>query len=901
MAPLLAGSDTGPAHRTGDHMSDAPRWRRYLRFIRPNVAADVDDELAFHIAMRVERNRALGMTPEDARREADRRFGDMGLVRHELVRHDERRRQSESRREYLMDFLQDLHFGWRALRRAPGFAIAATLTLALGIGANTAIFSVVNAIVLRPLPYREPERLVSIGTASAGEFLGLRERLRSFSQIGAWVPQTHPIDFGDETVRVEGVGVTTSVLPLLGVSPRLGRDFVDEEGEMGKNTVMLLSDGLWRERFGASPGVLGKRILLEGVPVTIIGVMPDDFHFPNATARYWMPNAFNPGNPGMTWGVTDKHIVGRLAPGVALERARREVREVWPTLRHLNPLWDPGPEYRRDAAPQPLQDSLVGTTGRLLWMLFGCVLLVLLVGCVNVANLLLARATSRSRELAVRAALGGGRGRLLRQLITESLLLAALGASLGIGFAVGAVRWLVAAMPPGIPRAAEISVNGAVVAFTALVAIVTGVVFGIIPALRATRIGQSASTVSIGRRTSHDAQHQRVSGVLVAAEVALAVVLVIAATLLVRSFAALRSVDLGIDTSGVIAARITPPSEGYRDSSRVTHLYQELSARLSAMPGVARVAVTDKLPFGQVVWGGALRVQGQYEDAKHLLPTIGHQLQVTPGYFQTMRIPILRGRGFTDTDRGGQLPVAIVSESVARRFWPNGDALGKRIGFPWDSPWLTIVGIVPDTKQDSLRDTSRTSVYTPWEQSTLRYSSENWVVARTLTDPAPFAAAIRDVVRGIDRSVAVSDARTMELVVSDSVQKARFTMLLVGAFAAAALLLGAIGIYGVMTYLVSQRTHEMGIRIALGASATGVVGLVVGRAARLAALGALLGIGAALVATRWLGGLLYGISATDPLTFVIVPLGFLAIAVLASYVPAHRATRIDPVRALRAE
>jgi putative ABC transport system permease protein len=407
--------------------------------------------------------------------------------------------------------------------------------------------------------------------------------------------------------------------------------------------------------------------------------------------------------------------------------------------------------------------------------------------------------------------------------------------------------------------------------------------------------------VSIGRRTSHDAQHQRVSGMLVTTEVALAVVLVVAATLLVRSFAALRSVDVGIDTSHVIAARITPPSESYRDSSRATHLYQMLRERVSALPGVATVAVTDKLPFGQRVFGVALRVQGQYEDAKHNLPSAAHQLQVTPGYFQTMRIPILRGRGFTDTDRGGQLPVAIVSESVARMFWPNGDAVGKRIGYPWDSPWLTIVGIVPDTKQDSLRDTSRTSVYTPWEQSTLRYSSENWVVARTHTDPAPFAAAIRSLVRELDRTVAVSDARTMDAVVSESVQKARFTMLLVGAFAVAALLLGAIGIYSVMTYLVSQRTQEMGIRIALGASVGGVIGLVVGRAARLAALGAGLGILGALVATRWLGGLLYGVSATDPLTFVIVPVGFLAIAILASYLPAHRATRIDPVRALRAE
>jgi len=463
------------------------------------------------------------------------------------------------------------------------------------------------------------------------------------------------------------------------------------------------------------------------------------------------------------------------------------------------------------------------------------------------------------------------------------------------------VGWLVAALPPGIPRAAEIAVDGPVLLFTLAIALVTGILFGIVPALRATRGNAGASTVSIGRRTSHDAQHHRASGMLVTAEVALAVLLVIGATLLVRSFTAMRAVDLGFDTSHVIAARVTPPNASYQDSNRVLSLYQGIRDRLSTLPGVTSVAVTDKLPMAQVVWGMALRVQGQYEDNKHLLPTIGHYQQVTRGYFETMRIPLLRGRSFTDADRSGQPLVAIVSQSVARRYWPNADALGQHIAPPWDSPWLTVVGVVPDTKQDSLRDTSRTSVYVPWAQATLRYTSEMWVAARTTGDPAPFASAIRSVVRDLDRTVAVSDVRTMDAVVTESVRKTRFTVVLVAAFAAAALLLGAIGIYGVMSYLVGQRTQEMGIRLALGAPATGVIGLVVGRAARLAALGAGLGILAALVATRWLGGLLYGVSATDPLTFVIVPVGFLAIAVLASYVPAHRATRIDPVRALRAD
>lgn len=882
-------------------MSGVPHWRRYLRLVRPDVPADVEEELTFHLEMRVERNLALGMTPEAARREAIERFGDLAHLREELVRHDARRQSNDERTEYLRDLVQDLRFGMRALRRAPGFALATILTLALCIGANAAIFSVVDAVVLRPLPYAHPEQLVSLGTGAAGEFLALRERLRSFSELAAWVEQTHPIDDGQQALRVEGAAITTNLLPMLGVTPRLGRGFLAEEGQPGKNNVLLISDAIWQTHFGAAPGIVGKRILVEGLPHTIVGVMPRDFHFPSATTQYWQPGAFNPSNVGATWGVWDKKFIGRVAPGSSVERARREVRDVWPTLRTLNPLWDPGPDYRHDVNPQPLQATVVGSTGRLLWILFGCVVLVLMIGCVNVANLLLARATARERELAVRAALGGGRGRLLRQLLAESLLLSTAGSALGIGISVGVVRWLLSVLPPGIPRTEEISVNGAVVLFTAAVALATGLLFGIVPALRATSSSQRSSAVGAGRRTSRDAQHHRASGVLVAAEVALAVLLVVAATLLVRSFTALRSVPLGFDADHVIAARITPPNGSYRDTSRVTALYEGLRDRLTAQPGVTSVAVTDKLPIAQVVYGAALRVQGQYEDAKHNLPSVGHMQDVTPDYLRTMGIPLLRGRGFTDADRGGQPHVAIISESVARRYWPGGEALGKQIAPPWDSPWMTVVGVVADTKQDSLRDTSRTSVYIPWAQSTLRYTSEMWVIVRTVHDPAPFATLLRASVRQIDRTVAVSDVRTMDAVVSDSVRKARFTMLLVGAFAAAALLLGAVGIYGVMSYLVSQRTQEMGIRIALGSTAAGVIVLVVGRAIRLAASGAVIGLAAALIATRWLSAFLYGVSAMDPLTFVATPLLFLLVAVAASYAPAWRATRVDPVRALRTE
>jgi putative ABC transport system permease protein len=882
-------------------VSTVRRWREYLRLARPNVAADVDDELRFHIEMRVEHNMALGMSESEARREALKRFGDVSVVRDALVEHDKRRQEAEGRREFLAELAQDVRFGWRSLRRAPAFAVAATLTLALGIGANAAIFSVVNAVVLRPLPYARPHELVSLtgGNRSAGEFLALRERLRSVSQLAAYVGQTHPIDDGREALRVDGAAITTNLLATLGVSPLIGRGFTEDEGRHGNNAVLLLSHGLWQRRFGGSRDVIGKRVLVEGVPNTVIGVMPADFRFPTKDAQYWQPYAFNPANLGYHWAIGGKTFIARLTQGVTQSQAQRELRDVWPTLRNLNPLWQPGSDYAREATVTPLQEHVVGSARELVWILFGCVLLVLLIGCVNVANLLLARATARQRELSVRAALGGGRARLIRQLVTESLLLSGLGAALGIAFAYLAVRWLVAVMPAGVPRASEIAVDGSVLLFTALVAVLTGVLFGIIPAVRATSSGR-VITAGFGGRATAGGSHQRVSSLLVAAEMALAVVLVIGATLLVRSFTALRAIEPGFRTAHVVAARVSPPARSYNERPRWTALYTAILERIAAIPGVESVAAVDKLPLAQTVWGLAARVEGQFEDTKRgWLPVIDHLQVVTPSYFETMGIPV-RGRAFTEADRAGQVPVAVVSESVGRRFWPNGDAIGKRVGYPVPSPWMTIVGVVPDTKQDSLTDTTSMSIYVPWQQRMMS-GTEMWVVARSGGDPSALGNVIRRIVQDADRSVAVSDVRTMDAVLSGSLQKARFTMLLVGAFAVAALLLGAVGIYGVMSYIVSQRTQEMGVRLALGAPASGVIALVVGRATNLALAGAVVGLFTAAFATRSLGTLLYGVSATDPLTFIAVPVLFLGVAVLASYAPALRATRADPVRALRAD
>ena len=875
------------------------RWRRYLGFLRPNVPADVDDELAFHIQSRIERNLALGLTPDEARRDAIARFGDVAAVRSALVRHDERQHATERRAEYIADFTQDLRFGWRALRRTPGFAIAAALTLALGIGANTAIFSVLNAVVLQPLPYAHPDRLVTLGQGSSGEYLALRERLRTVTDLAEWDPTTDPIDDGRDALRLTGVAVTPNLMPLLGAAPMLGRGFTPNDGVPGSNRVLVLSFRTWRREFGGAR-VLGRKVTLDGLPYTIVGVMPPSFRYPSTDVQYWRPYAIDPKNIGLMWGVGGKEFVGRLAPNATLQQSRREVRTVWPSLRTANPIWDPGPAYRRDASVTPLKSDLIGSSASLLWMLFGATFLVLLIACVNVANLLLARATARERELAVRAALGGGRGRLMRQLVTEGLLLSATGAMAGVGLALLTVHALVGAVPTGLPRANEIAVSGVALAFTLVVAIATGIVFSVVPAVRATSAAGWASGSMLGRRATASLSHTRVSGWLVGGEIALAVMLVVGSLLLVRSFSALRSIAPGFDPTHVIAARISAPAAMYPPGSeRLSSFYADVLDRARAMPGIRNAALVDRLSLAGPVWGLAIRVQGQYEDVRHELPFAAHVQSITPDYMATMHIPVLRGRAFTDDDRAGQPLVAIVSQSVAHRFWPSGDAIGRRIGYPFDSPWITIVGIVPDTRQDSLRDTSTATMYLPWSQRTKMVGSELWLVARTAGDPIAAGAAIRRIVHDIDRGVPVSDVRTMRDVVSASVAGARFTMALVTVFALVALALGAVGIFGVMSYVVSERRQEMGLRMALGASAGGVVRLVVGRALRLAAMGTIAGIACALVATRPLDRWLYGVSPVDPATFAAVPIVFAIVALLASYLPARRAAHASPADAMR--
>ncbi|HTE47549.1 MAG TPA: ABC transporter permease [Gemmatimonadaceae bacterium] len=877
-----------------------PLWSRYRHLLRRRTTDDVQDELRFHVDMRIEEARRAGLREPDARAAALERFGRYTDVENEVLNIDRARERRRRRTEWFGDLRQDVAFAIRSLTHAPSFAIAAVATLAIAIGANTMIFSLVNALLLQPLPYAEPQQLVSMWGYSTGELLQLREHLRSASDIAAYRATSANLDDGASAERLDGSVVSANLFALLRASARIGRTFAADEGDRGKTDVVILGNGLWQRRFAGDSSVIGRRVLIDGSSTMIIGVMPADFAFPTSTTDFWKPLLIDRSDVVSLWAGGASHFIGRLRAGTTVAAARRELQQLAPTFRHANTIWDPGPMYGQHADVQSLQASMLGGTRPVLMLLLGCVVVVLVIACVNVANLLLARASARERELAVRAALGGGRGRLIRQLLTESLVLAGVGGAIGVLLSAAGIRWLVASLPAGVPRTNEIALSGTTLAFTLGLTMLTGVAFGLLPALRATS-GRGGGETARSGRTGRGVGHHRISSMLIIGEVALAVLLVIGAELLVRSFGQMRRLDPGFRIDHLVTARVTPAPANYADASKTNALYGAILSRAAALPGVENVAGVSDLPIARPVYAGVLRIEGQFEDMKHNLPSEDHSQVVTPDYFTTMRIPIIRGRAFTDADHGGTQPVAIVSQSMARRFWPGGDAIGKRVGYPWESPWMTIVGVVADVRSDSLRDTSAVSVYFPFLQRAKTARPEFTILLRTASDPTIVERSLRAVVADVDRAVPLSEVRTMDDVIAQSLAKPRFIMLLVGAFAIVALFLGAVGIYGVMSYLVSQRMQEMGIRMALGATAPAVLTMVVRRAAVLAGTGAVIGVAAAFVAMRPLRALLFGVSIGDPLTVLSVPILFVIVAMVASFVPALRATRVSPVTVLRAD
>jgi putative ABC transport system permease protein len=858
---------------------------------------ELAEELATHLEMQVEENLRAGMSPAEARRRALVKLGGATQAREEC-----RRRRGFP---VLEDLWQDLRFGARTLRKSPGFTLVAVLTLALGVGANSAIFSVVNAVLLRPLPYKDPDRLVMvwekgnpdefpINSVSAANFIDWREQSRVFEGMSVLGRASFNLTGAGEPLRVDGRRVSANLFRLLGVEPQLGRAFLPEEDDPGAGRVVILSHGLWQRRFGADPSVVGRPVNMNGHSYTVVGVMSPQFQFPSRQDELWVPIAFAP-KEAASRGNNSYEVLGRLKQGVTLGQAQAEMNAIASRLKRQYP-----DVVKSDATVVvSLHEQTVGDIKTALLVLLGAVGFVLLVACANVANLLLARAAVRRKEVALRVALGAGRMRLMRQFLTESVLLAALGGALGLLLALWGLSVLKAFVPESLAEVKNVALDARLLGFTAAVSLVTGLVFGLAPAAQASRLDLNEMLKEGGRDSSSGRGGDRLRGLLVVAEVAVSLVLLIGAGLLVNSFVRLRSLDPGFSPENLLTMSVMLPQQKYPDHARRVAFFSELTSRVEALPGVRAAAVTNWIPLTLQGDTFGVSVEGRPDPGPDKRPDVVTRV-VSQDYFDAMGIRLLRGRKFDErTDRADSRPVAVVSETMARRLWPGEDPIGKRVqpGEPDPNGWIEVVGVAGDVRQFDLAAEPRLQMYLPYAQ--FEWFVPRQLVVKTDGEPAGLAAAVRKTVWELDRDQPVSDVRTMEEVLSGSVARQRFSTLLLGVFAALALLLAAVGIYGVMSYAVAQRTREIGIRIALGAQAGSVLRLMVGQGLKLAAAGVALGLVGALLLTRLMSSLLFGVSATDPATLVCISVVLVGVALLASYIPARRAAKVDPLVALR--
>jgi putative ABC transport system permease protein len=801
----------------------------------------------------------------------------------------------------------DLRYAARGFLKSPGFTLVALVALALGIGANTAIFSVVNAVLLQPLPYRDADRLVTMwednrngnhprNVISPTNFLDWKSRAKSFEGMAAFCDRQFNLAGAGEPVAVPSQVAETGLFAVLGANAMLGRTFTDEDGEPGRGNVIVISHGFWQRQFGGATDVIGKTVALEGAKVTVIGVMPADFKWfvkensqTGKPAELWVPTRLRP-VPGRYLSA-----VGRLKDGVSFAEAQAEMNAL---MAHIG---QERPQYNTNmgATLVPVREQLAGEIKKPLMILLGAVAFVLLIACANVANLMLARAASRSKEIAIRAALGAGSGRIVRQLLTESLLLAVAGGLLGVGLAAWGVDALVALSPPNLIGAARVGVSLPVLAFTLGVSAVTGVVFGLLPALEASRADAGDALKEAGRgNTGSRSRHAR--STFVVAQVALALVLLVGAGLLVRSFKRLVSVDPGFDPKNLLTMRVQLPPRKYKEDAQVVNFYRQATAQMSTLPGVRSVSVANYLPFYTGLGARTdFWIDGQPAPPHGSEPATDVRV-VDENYFNALGIPLRQGRNFTAQEATEDRHTIIISEALARRYFPGENPVGKRIAVEMmDKPPMNeIVGVVGDVRYDKLDGETFPMVY--WTQPQLTYSEMTFVV-RTEGDPASLAGAARRVVQSIDPQQPVADVRTMESWVGESVSRARFGTLLLTIFSGLALLLAAVGIYGVMAYTVAQRQQEIGIRMALGAQTRDVLRMIMRQGMGMTMVGVALGLAGGLALTRVISGLLYGVSATDPLTFAGVALLLTLVALVACLIPARRATKVDPMIALRYE
>ncbi len=870
------------------------RLRLRSLFRRSQVEQELDEELQYHLEREIDERLRKGLTPEEARYAALRALGAITQNKEEC--------RTMRRTRWIEDLVKDLRFGARMLRRNPAFTLVAVLALALGIGANTAMFSVAHGMLFRPLPFADADRVAVIfmnyaardfvfGTLCMRDYLVWKENNHAFEEPALFTSFRMDIG-GTEAVpeQVLGASVTTGFFSTLGVRPLIGRTFAVGEDRPKSASLAVLSESIWRRRFGTSAAVLGRTILVNGAPATVVGVMPDAIRFPRRETEVWTNLSLDPPRRYGPWLYRG---VARLKPGVTLEQAQVETNNIGLLMARQNPY------YKRASLPVVgLRDALLGTTVRpAILVMTGAVALVLLIAVVNVANLMLARATVREREVALRLSLGAGRGRLLRQLLTESVLLAFIGGTAGLALGWGGIKLIRAWNPGNLALIDSVRLDWSALGFMVLVSMLAGILFGLAPAFEGTRADLS-STIKEGGRTCGGSQARgRARNVLVIAEIAISLTLLVGAGLLLRSFVNLQRVSGGFFTppQQILTMRISPSDPKYNDLLTGLAFYDEVLRRSRNLPGVEFAAVTNSLPPDRQGDADTFQLEGQAVAPGEINPVVT-VATVGPDYFRTLGIPLIRGRCFTDHDKADSAPVTIVSDGFTHRFFPNQGAVGKRINY--SGTWMEIVGVVGNVKYLGLTADTDPAYYIPIAQN---YSPQAFLAVRSSGDAAHLAATLRQEIQSIDASVTLAQIDTMEQALDVSVSQPRFNTMLLALFAGIALMLAAVGIYGLIAYSVAQRRHEIGVRIALGAARADVVRMVVRQGLSLATVGIVLGLVGAFALTRLLETMLFGIGVTDALTFAAAPVGMLLVVLLATSLPALRATRISPVVALRSE
>jgi putative ABC transport system permease protein len=889
------------------------RWPHILRhrlralFRKGVVEQELDDELRFHLEKQIEQNAASGVGAEQARYTALRDLGGVEQIKEEC--------RDMRRVSHVEHLFQDIRYGLRMLAKNPGFTTVAALTLALGIGANTAIFSVVSAVMLRPLPYEDPDRLVTLwerkaevgderNPPSAANIVDWRAGSRSFEGIALYNGHGQFNLSGNESPeRVAGASISANLFEVLKLAPRLGNAFTAQQDQPGRNQVVILSDGLWRRRYRQDPGVVGKTITINGSSFDVVGVMPPGFQFPGDTGTI-LGNYFDPpaelwvplGLPSREWNKRSDHYleaIARLKPGVRLDEARAEMNAI---ERHILVQY-PREYVGSEVSLIPLHAQIAGPVRPVLLVLWGAVALVLLIACANVANLLLARAASRQREVAIRMAVGATRSRLILQFLTESILLAMLGGALGLLASSWGVSVLRSALPQSFPRAQAIEVDGSVLAFTFFVAVLTGLLFGIAPTFGMSRLALAGWIKSGERGTTEDRGSHRVRDILVVCEMALALLLTIGAVLMIRSLARLEHVDPGFDRDHILTMELSLPAARYSALDQRGAFMQRVMDQMRALPGVLAVSATSQIPLSGDNMAYSVEVEGRPR-TPGTFPGADMRI-VTPDYFRAMGIQLVKGRTFSDRDGPGAQHVLLINARMARKSFPNEDPIGRRLTLGMGDFQGEIVGVVDDVKHVGLDAPTNEEVYMPYAQAPFWPNMS--LILRTLTDPLELAVPARTAVLNTDPIQPASKVRTMDQVLNGSISQPRFRAGLLGVFSLLAVLLAGIGVYGVIAYSVSQRAHEIGIRMALGAKSGSVLNLVLIRGMKLAAMGLSAGLAASLVVTRVVQRMLFGIGPTDPLTLTSATVLLAAVALAATYVPARRAARVDPMVVLRHE